>query len=196
MNYHHHHHHQQQQQQLDRELPNEIERLVLDDEHLRKSLIFDDRPPSISSNYEQKKHKKRQKYHDSDYQIVNGFFEDRHGQRRPVKLDRTRTKSVKDYQHLHNDLVNSAPGSSYDRYHRHQAKSLIQFPDSDQKHSYPAANFPLPNQQLMRPYGTAFLPRGAPFYPQTPFSSTPLFSQPNFMNRPPMSRPPFWYRPM
>lgn len=192
MNYHHH-----QQQQLDRELPHEIERLVLDDEHLRKSLLFDD---GVSSSiYEEKKHKKRQKYRDVDtqqmnYEIVNGFFEDRQGRKRPIKLDRTRTKSVKDYRHLQNDQVNSSAVSPTDHYHRHQARSFIQpsIPDQQQQ-SYPTPTFPLPNQSLMRPYGTAFVPRGAPFYPQKPFSSPPLFSQPNFMNRPPLTRPPFWY---
>ncbi len=182
-------------QQLDRELPSEIERLALDDEHLRKSLLFDDRPTSVSSNYKQKKHKKRQKQRDfdnqqMDYEVVNGFFEDRYGKRRPVKLDRARTHTVKDYRHLHNDIVNSsAPQND-----RHQALSFIQSPV--QRHSFPTPNFPLTNQQLLRPFGTTFLPRAGPFYPQQTFSTAPLFSRPNFMNRVPVSHPSFWYRPM
>jgi hypothetical protein len=191
-NYHH--------QQLDRELPNEIERLVLDDEHLRKSLLFDDRPQSLPSNFEQKKHKKRQKHRNFDnqqidYEVVNGFFEDRHGRRHPIKVDRGRGSNVKDYRHLKNDIVNSS-GSQHDPQRRHRAKSFIQPPIQEQQHPFPVPTFSLPNQQLIRPFGTTFLPRATPFYPQQTFPTTPLFSQPNFMNRPPLSHPSYWYRPM
>jgi hypothetical protein len=200
INYHHH------QQQLDRELPNELERLVLDDEHLRKSLLFDDQPPSIRSNHEQKKHKKRYKHRDMnqqhiDYEVVNGFFEDRHGRRRPVKLDHSQIKSIKDYRHLHNDIVNSSVPQN-DHRHRYGAKPFIQSPISEpppqqqKQHPFPTPTLSLTNRPLMRPFGTTFLPRAAPFYPQQSFTPTPLFSQPNFLNRPPLSRPPFWYRPM
>jgi hypothetical protein len=191
------------QQQLDRELPNEIERLTLEDEHLRRSLVFDDRPPSKLSNYEQKKHKKRRKHRDFDnqqidYEVVNGFFEDRQGKRRPVKLDRTHMHTVKDYRHLHNDLVNSSvPETDHRRHRRHRAKSfihpLIQEP---QQQPFPTPTFPVTNPPLIRPFGTTFLPHGAPFYPQQTYNPTPLFSRPNLINRIPFSRPPFWYRPM
>jgi hypothetical protein len=195
-----HHHHQQQQQQLNQELPSEIERLVLDDEDLRKSLLFDDRLPPISSNYEKKKHKKRQKHRDFanqqiDYEVVNGFFEDRQGKRRPVKLDHTRTNSVKEYKHLHNDVVDSSTPQN-DHHLRHRAKSFIQPPILNQQHRFPTPTFHIPTQQLLRPFGTTFLQRSAPFYPQQTFPTAPLFSRPNFMNRPLLSHPSFWYRPM
>ena len=201
MNYQHHHY---QQQELDRELPNELERLVFEDEHLRKSLLYDDRPTSIISNYEKQRSKKRNKHRDSnplpmEYEIVNGFFEDRRGRRRPIKLDRPQIRSVKDYRHLPNDVVHSSAPKN-DRHYRHRTKSFIQPPPSEsqsQPHSLLPATLPLSNPSLIRPFGTAFLPRGTPFFPSAPtFNTTPLFSQPNFMNRPSLSRPPFWYRPM
>lgn len=200
MNYHHHHHPSPYQQQaLDRELPDELERLVLDDEHLRRSLLYDDQPISIASNYEKKRSKKRNKHRDvnpptTDYQIVSGFFEDRRGKRRPIKLDRSQIKSVKDYRHISNDIVHSS-ASQNDR--RHRAKSFIQPPMSDsQAYSYLPPTIPIPNSPMIRPYGTTLLPRSAPFYPPSPFNTTSLFSQPNFLTRPAFPRPPFWYRPM
>jgi hypothetical protein len=192
--------------QFNQELPNEIERLTFDDEQLRKSLLFDDRPTSISSNYEQKRFKKREKRgkyrdldnHPVDYEIVNGFFEDRHGKKRSVKLDRTRMNTVNDYRHTFDEVNSSAPQK--DRRRKHRATSVIQPSirevEQQQQQQYPTPPFPLPNQQLLRPYGTAFLPRGSPFYPQQAFNTTPLFSRPNFMNGVPLPRPPFWYRPM
>lgn len=192
-------HHRIQQHELDRELPNELERLVFEDEHLRKSLVFDDRPTSIVSNHEKQRSKKRNKHRDSnashmEYEVVNGFFEDRRGRRRPIKLDRPQIKSMKDYRHLSNDIVHSTPPSN-DRHYRHRTKSFIQPPPSE-PHSLLPTTVPLPNPSLIRPFGTTYLPRGTPFYPTPTFNTSPLFSQPNFMNRPPLSRPPFWYRPM
>ena len=198
MNYQHHPHHYQQQE-LDRELPNELERLVLEDEHLRRSLLYDDQPTSIASNYEKKRSKKRNKHRDSnpptsDYQIVSGFFEDRRGKRRPIKLDRSQIKSVRDYRHVPNDIVHSS-ASKNDR--RYRTKSFIQPPISEsQPHSYRPPTVPMPNPSLIRPFGTAFLPRGAPYYPPSTFNTTSIFSQPNYLTRPAFPRPPFWYRPM
>ena len=192
--------HHFQQHKLDRELPNHLERLALEDEHLRRSLVFDDRPPSIASNYEQRKHKKRHQHHDlnnqsGDYEVVNGYFEDRHGRRRPVKLDRSQVKTVKDYRHLPKDIVHSSAPQN-DRRHRHRDKSFIQSPIPEPQHAYPTSSVPPANLPLIRPFGPAFLPRGPPFYPPQTFNTTPLFSRPNFLNRAPISRPPFWYRPM
>jgi hypothetical protein len=157
----------------------------------------------MPSNYEQKKHKKRQKHRDSDkqkieYEVVNGFFEDRHGKRRPVKLDRTRINNVKDYRHLHNDIVSSSAPQN-DRYHRHRTPpSFIPSSLKEKQRSFPTpTTFPLTNPPpLIRPFGTTFVPHGPPFYPQQTFNTAPLFSRPNFINRIPLSRPPFWYRPM
>ncbi|CAF1232629.1 unnamed protein product [Rotaria sordida] len=195
--------------QNDRELSNEIERLTLHDEHLRKSLLFDNRPPSITSNYEQKKHKKRQKrdkYRDIDnqevdYEVVNGFFEDRHGKKRPIKLDRARISTVKDYRHLHNDVVNSSAPKK-DRRRNLRATSLVRPPiqeqqqQQQQQQQYPQPTFPLTNQPMIRPLGTTYLPFNTPFYPKQTFNTTALFSRPNFINRVPLTHPSLWYRPM
>ncbi|CAF0971371.1 unnamed protein product [Adineta ricciae] len=189
------------QYQMNQELPSEVERLTMEDEHLRKSLIFDDRPPSIASNFKQKKYKKRDHHRSFDdekanYEIVNGFFEDRQGRKRPVKLDRTRVTTVKDYRHAYNDAVNSSAPQT-DRRHSYLATSIVQQPAMREKQQYPMPTYPRPTAQpMMRPFGTPFLPRATHFYPQQPFNATPLYSQTNFMNGPPMSHPPFWYRPM
>jgi hypothetical protein len=189
---------------LEEEFPDEIERLALEDEHLRKSLLFDDRPPSMASTYKHKKHKKREKHRSFDnqkvsYEVVNGYFEDRHGKKRPVKLDRAHINNVKDYRHLYNEIVNSSAPQK-DRRHSHRATSVIHPPISEQQQQqqqpFPISTYPLVNQPLIRPYGTPFLPRSTPFYPQPTFNTKPLFPQPNFMNGSPLVRPPFWYRPM
>ena len=190
--------------QMDRELPKEIERLALHDEHLRKSLLFDDRPSSKLSNYQQKKHKERQKresYHDidnqqMDYEVVNGFFEDRHGKRRSLKLYRDHIGMVKDYRHLHNDLVNSSgPTNHRRRTHRMTSltRSLIQ---EQQQQQFSTSIFPLFNRQSIRPFGTTFLPYNVSLYPKQMFKTTPLFSQPNFPSRVSFAHPSLWYRPM
>ncbi|CAF2966861.1 unnamed protein product [Rotaria sp. Silwood2] len=202
--------------QNDRELPNEIERLALHDEHLRKSILFDDRPPSIMSNYEQKRHKKRHKrdkYSDIDnqevdYEVVSGFFEERSGKRRPIKLDRARISTVKDYRHLYNDVVNSSAPKT-DRRRSNRATSLIRPPIQEQQpppppppppppqqQQYSTPTFPLTNQQIIRPFGTTFLPFNTPFYPKQTFNTTSLFPRPNFINRVPLTHPSLWYRPM
>ncbi|CAF4894430.1 unnamed protein product [Rotaria sp. Silwood1] len=192
--------------QNNRELPNDIERLTLHDEHLRKSILFDDRPPSIMSNYEHKKHKKRQKrdkYRDidnpeGDYEVVNGFFEDRHGKRRPIKLDRAHINTVKDYRHLYNDVVNSSAPKIGRR--RSRATSLVRPANQEQQQQqqqYPTPTFPLTNQPpVIRPFGTTFLPFNTPFYPKQNFNTPSLFSRPNFINRVPLTHAPLWYRPM
>jgi hypothetical protein len=134
-----------------------------------------------------------------DYEVVDGFFEDRHGRKRPVKLDRARINNTKDYRHSYNEVVDSG-APKIDRRRTYRAKSLVrpsiqdqQFPKQPQ---YPTPIFPLLNQPLIRPFGTAFLPRAAPFYPQQTFNSVPLFSRPNFFNRAPLTHPSFWHRPM
>ena len=80
------------QQAEDDELPDEIERLALDDEYLRKSLHVDQRTPSRQSKKRSKKGKRR----DIDYEVIEGFFEDRQGKKRPVKLERARINTIKD----------------------------------------------------------------------------------------------------
>ncbi|CAF0722006.1 unnamed protein product [Adineta steineri] len=203
--------------QLEQDLPSELEQMALEDEHLRKSLLFDDRSPSISSNYKQKKYKKRGSHRSFDndkvsYEVVNGFFEDRQGKRRPIKLDRPHMNTmVKDYRHLFNDPVNSSVVPN-DRRLIHPATSVVhpsireqqqqqqqlqpQVQPQQQQPQFPILTFPRTNQQLMRPYGAPFIPRAAPMYPQQSFPTTPLFSQPNFINGSPMAHPPYWYRPM
>ncbi len=193
--------------QVNRELPSEIERIALEDEYLRKSLVFDDGPASVSSNYEQKKYKKRskkEKYRDwdkpkIDYEVVDGFFEDHQGRRRSIKLDHARVNDIKDYRHSYNEVVNSAAPKN-NRRRNHRAKSLVRPSIPDQQYQqhpqFPTPTFPIINQPMMRPFGTTFLPRGAPFYPQQTFHSTPLFTRPNFLNRAPLTHPSFWYRPM
>ncbi|CAF0755611.1 unnamed protein product [Adineta steineri] len=202
--------------QLEQDLPSELEQMALEDEHLRKSLLFDDRSPSISSNYKQKKYKKRGSHRSFDndkvsYEVVNGFFEDRQGKRRPIKLDRPHMNTmVKDYRHLFNDPVNSSVVPN-DRRLIHPATSVVHpsireqqqqqlqpqvQPQQQQQPQFPILTFPRTNQQLMRPYGAPFIPRAAPMYPQQSFPTTPLFSQPNFINGSPMAHPPYWYRPM
>ena len=196
-------HQYHQNQQFDQDLPNELERLAFEDEHLRKSFLYNDRPPSTSSNYDYRKYKKRQKHRDLDnqqpeYKIVDGFFEDRHGQRRSVKFDRPQASTVKEYRHLPKDIVNSSAPSIHRRRRRYRATSFIQPPvqEQQQQPTFPTPTFPLTNPQLSRPFGTSYLPRGAPFFPQQTFHTTPLFSRPNFMNRMPLSHSPYWYRPM
>ncbi|CAM4947470.1 unnamed protein product [Rotaria socialis] len=190
--------------QIDRDVPNEIERLTLHDEHLRRSLLTNDRSASTFSNHEQKKHKKRSKQEryrgmdnqEVDYEVVSGFFEDRNGKRRPVKLDRSRINTVKDYRHLYNDAVNSSSPNT-DRRRKHRAKSLARSPiDEQQQQQFITPNFPLTNQPFMRPFGTSYLPFNTPFFPKQPFSTAPLFSRPNFINRLPLPHPSLWYRPM
>ena len=191
--------------QTDREPANDIERLAMDDEYLRKSLVFNRPLSPARSNHEKKKKRSRREKKTSltsqkvDYEVVNGFFEDRQGRKRPIKLDGTRVRTVKDYRHLFNQMVNSSAPSN----DRRRASSFIRSPIQDQQQQQqqqqfapPVLSVPPAPPQMPRPFGTPFLPRGAPFYPSQPFSTTPLFSRPNFMNLPPMSRPPVWYRPM
>jgi len=198
-----------EQQSFDQDLSNDIEHLVFEDEHLRKSLLFDERPKSITSNYDYKRYKKHSKRRDLDsqpldYEVVNGFFEDRHGRRRSVKLDHSQVTTVKDYRHRHNESVDASAPSNDQRRHRHHPTSFIQQPVPEQQQQqqqqplrFPTPNYSLTNPQLLRPFGSTYpLPRGAPFYPQQALSSAPLFPAANFMNRMPFSHPSYWYRPM
>ena len=185
--------------QADRESGNGIERLALDDEYLRKSFLFNRPLSPAPSNDEKRKRSRREKKTSPtsqkvDYEIVNGFFEDRHGRKRPIKLDGTRVRTVKDYRHLFNQMVNSSAPSN----DRHRASSFVRSPIQDQQQQQPFVPpvLSVPAPQMPRPFGTPFLPRSVPYYPSQPFNTTPLFSRPNFMNLPPMSRPPVWYRPM
>lgn len=187
--------------EMNRNLPSVIERLAVDDEYLRKSLLFDDGPSLAFSNRERRQRKKRSKREKKldfdqppmDYEVVTGFFEDRHGRKRPVKVDRARRNAPKDYRHLFNEPVNSSAPAS-ERQKSYQAPPFQRSSIPEQR--YPAPPLPLPVPPLTRPFGTPFLPRGLPYYPPQTFGTAPLFSQPNFLNRPPITQAPFWYRPM
>ena len=181
----------------DEDLPDEIGRLALDDEFLRKSLHFDQRTSSRQSNFDEKFVKKRSKKSkrreietpEVDYEVVEGFFEDRQGKKRPVKLDRTRISTIKDYRYQINDQVNSS-APNRDRHHSYQAPASI--PPAP----YPNTFLPFPP----RPLAPTYFASNPPLFARQTFSSTPLFSTPTYhfprFPYPPSSSTPFWYRPM
>lgn len=190
---------------LTHDVPIEIERLALEDEYLGRSLIFENRSNSRLPTDELQRPRLRRKSRKSsknelnhsspiEYEVIDGYFEDRNGKKRPIKVDRNKTKTITDYRRLTSEAIHSSlVGKERPRY---PSSSVGKSCPTTTSNKLTNSLFPIGTMNtLARPMLPAYIPRASPFYP--PPLPTTIFPRPNFLHRMPCpGLPPMWYRPM